>query len=222
MTVFNHFNDFLFWHSIGQYHIWLAADTHGVLVLVPNYPVLNIIVTTFILVCVAHEVHTITGQLVPIAIPADWKKSVRNVILFFLILVPIAIRDGMFWSATTHSPVLSDSAPASTFDSARSLPGTHSNDTRPFHWQSITRLNNYIRRDHALAHKDTHTHTRQLANWEMGCYLLSLQLSLSLISFVSRLNTSWPDRFQLNFPSLPPNCPTVSRVVETRERKRER
>lgn len=54
-------------------------------------------VTTYILVCVAHEVHTITGQLVPLAVPADWKKTLRNVILFFLALVPIAIHDGMFW-----------------------------------------------------------------------------------------------------------------------------
>ncbi|KAK4010994.1 N-acetylneuraminate 9-O-acetyltransferase [Daphnia magna] len=81
---------------IGQYHVWLAADTHGVLVLIPNYPVLNVMVTTYILVCVAHEVHTITGQLVPLAVPADWKKTLRNVILFFLALVPIAIHDGMF------------------------------------------------------------------------------------------------------------------------------
>jgi hypothetical protein len=48
------------------------------------------------LVCVAHEVHAITGQLVPLAVPADWKKTIRNVILFFLALVPIAIHDGMF------------------------------------------------------------------------------------------------------------------------------
>jgi hypothetical protein len=80
----------------GQYHIWLAADTHGVLVLIPNYPVLNVMVTTYILVCVAHEVHTITGQLVPLAVPSDWKKTIRNVFVFFLALVPIAIHDGMF------------------------------------------------------------------------------------------------------------------------------
>lgn len=82
--------------TLGQYHIWLAADTHGVLVLIPNYPVLNVMVTTYILVCVAHEVHVITGQLVSLAVPADWKKTLRNVILFFLALVPIAIHDGMF------------------------------------------------------------------------------------------------------------------------------
>lgn len=39
-----------------QYHIWLAADSHGVLVFVPGYPVLNVLITSFIFVCVAHEV----------------------------------------------------------------------------------------------------------------------------------------------------------------------
>ena len=81
---------------IGQYHIWLAADTHGVLVLVPNYPVLNIIVTSYILVCVAHEFHQITSRLVGFFVPSDWKRTLRNVIIFFLMLVPIAIHDGMF------------------------------------------------------------------------------------------------------------------------------
>ena len=79
----------------GQYHIWLAADTHGVLVLIPNYPILNVLATTFVLVCVAHEVHVITGQLVALAVPSDWKRALRNVILFFLALVPIAIHAGM-------------------------------------------------------------------------------------------------------------------------------
>ena len=80
---------------IGQYHIWLAADTHGVLVLIPNYPVLNVIVTSYILVCVAHEIHLITGQLAPLAVPSDWKRALRNVVLFFSALVPIAVHDGM-------------------------------------------------------------------------------------------------------------------------------
>lgn len=81
---------------IGQYHIWLAADTHGILVLVPNYPVLNVIVTSYILVCVAHEINHITCQLVPLAVPSDWKRSLRNFVLFFVSLVPIGIHDGMF------------------------------------------------------------------------------------------------------------------------------
>ncbi|XP_013788587.1 N-acetylneuraminate 9-O-acetyltransferase-like isoform X2 [Limulus polyphemus] len=81
---------------IAQYHIWLAADTHGVLVLVPSYPVLNVIITSFIFVCIAHEVHHITRILVKYAIPSDWRYLVRNVVIFFLILVPIGFHDGMF------------------------------------------------------------------------------------------------------------------------------
>ncbi|CAN8023545.1 unnamed protein product, partial [Ixodes persulcatus] len=81
---------------IAQYHIWLAADTHGVLVLVPGYPVLNVIVTSFIFVCISHEIHLLTGKLVVFAIPADWRYMVRNLSIFFLILIPIGIHDGMF------------------------------------------------------------------------------------------------------------------------------
>lgn len=81
---------------IAQYHIWLAADTHGVLVLVPGYPVLNVMVTSLVLVCVAHEVHMLTARLMPLAVPADWKYLVRNVVIFGLFLVPIGVHDGMF------------------------------------------------------------------------------------------------------------------------------
>lgn len=81
---------------IAQYHIWLAADTHGVLVLVPGYPVLNALITSFIFVCVAHEIHVLTDILVKYAVPADWKYLTRNVTIFFLLLVPIGIHDGMF------------------------------------------------------------------------------------------------------------------------------
>lgn len=81
---------------ISQYHIWLAADTHGVLVLVPGYPVLNVIITSFIFVCASHEVHRLTKVLLPFAVPGDWKLLLRNVILFLAILVPIGINDGMF------------------------------------------------------------------------------------------------------------------------------
>ncbi|XP_064465958.1 N-acetylneuraminate 9-O-acetyltransferase-like [Ornithodoros turicata] len=81
---------------IAQYHIWLAADTHGVLVLVPGYPVLNVIVTSFIFICISHEIHHLTGKLVVYAIPADWKYLVRNLAVFFLVLIPIGIHDGMF------------------------------------------------------------------------------------------------------------------------------
>uniref|UniRef100_A0AAY4E5C5 N-acetylneuraminate (7)9-O-acetyltransferase n=1 Tax=Denticeps clupeoides TaxID=299321 RepID=A0AAY4E5C5_9TELE len=56
---------------ICQYHIWLAADTKGILVLIPGSPSLNIIISTFIFVCVAHEISQITNDLAQVAIPKE-------------------------------------------------------------------------------------------------------------------------------------------------------
>lgn len=56
---------------ICQYHIWLAADTKGILVLIPGNPSLNILVSTFIFVCVAHEISLITNDLAQVIIPKD-------------------------------------------------------------------------------------------------------------------------------------------------------
>lgn len=56
---------------ICQYHIWLAADTKGILVLIPGNPSLNIMVSTFIFVCVAHEISLITNDLAQVIIPKD-------------------------------------------------------------------------------------------------------------------------------------------------------
>ncbi|CAG0898090.1 unnamed protein product, partial [Cyprideis torosa] len=79
-----------------QYHIFLAADTSGILVLIPSYPVLNMLVVTFIFVCAAHEVHAITTILTPYAVPQDWRAMLRNIVVFICILIPIGIHDGMF------------------------------------------------------------------------------------------------------------------------------
>lgn len=81
---------------ICQYHIWLAADRHGVLVLLPGFPNLNIIISSFIFICVSHEVHRLTQVLVPYAVPNDWKLALRNLIVFLVILIPIGRYDGMF------------------------------------------------------------------------------------------------------------------------------
>ncbi|XP_055704657.1 N-acetylneuraminate 9-O-acetyltransferase isoform X1 [Phlebotomus papatasi] len=81
---------------ICQYHIWLAADRHGVLVLIPGFPTLNVIITSFIFICVSHEVHRLTLVLLPYAVPSDWKLVVRNFVAFLIILIPIARYDGMF------------------------------------------------------------------------------------------------------------------------------
>ncbi|XP_014666297.1 PREDICTED: CAS1 domain-containing protein 1-like isoform X2 [Priapulus caudatus] len=80
---------------ISQYHIWLAADTHGVLVLIPSYPVLNVIVTSFVFVCVSHEISKLTVVLSNYAIPGSWKYLVRNAIIFTLVLIPVGFSHGM-------------------------------------------------------------------------------------------------------------------------------
>ncbi|XP_041986683.1 N-acetylneuraminate 9-O-acetyltransferase [Aricia agestis] len=79
-----------------QSHIWLAADTHGVLVLLPGAPVLNLLITSYIFICAAHEIHALTAVVLPYAVPDDWRLVLRNFAIFLAILVPIGIHDGMF------------------------------------------------------------------------------------------------------------------------------
>ncbi|XP_077291405.1 N-acetylneuraminate (7)9-O-acetyltransferase isoform X2 [Arctopsyche grandis] len=79
-----------------QHHIWLAADTHGVLVLIPDAPILNLMLTSFIFVCTAHEVRRLTLVLLPLAVPSDVRKCIRNFFIFVIILIPIGVHDGMF------------------------------------------------------------------------------------------------------------------------------
>jgi len=81
---------------VGQYHVWMGADGHGVLVLVPEYPVGNVLLTAFVFACTAHEMKKCTEVILPYAVPEDWKKAIRNLILFLLVLIPIGIHDGMF------------------------------------------------------------------------------------------------------------------------------
>lgn len=82
---------------ICQYHIWLAADRHGVLVLFPGFPNLNVIISSFIFICASHEVHRLTEVLLPYAVPTnDWKGALRNLLIFLIILIPIGRYDGMF------------------------------------------------------------------------------------------------------------------------------
>ncbi|KAM9163338.1 N-acetylneuraminate (7)9-O-acetyltransferase isoform 2-T2 [Pangshura tecta] len=65
---------------ICQYHIWLAADTKGILVLIPGNPMLNIIVSTFIFVCVAHEISQITNDLARMVVPKDNATLLRRLL----------------------------------------------------------------------------------------------------------------------------------------------
>ncbi|MED6257468.1 N-acetylneuraminate 9-O-acetyltransferase [Ataeniobius toweri] len=83
---------------ICQYHIWLAADTKGILVLIPGSPTLNILVSTFIFVCVAHEVSLITNDLAQVVIPKDSMALLRRlgaVAVFSLILLLLSSGNGL-------------------------------------------------------------------------------------------------------------------------------
>lgn len=81
---------------ICQCHIWLAADHHGVLVLLPGFPTLNVLITSFIFICASHEIHRLTTLLLPYVVPNDLKTTLRNFVLFLVILIPIGRYDGMF------------------------------------------------------------------------------------------------------------------------------
>ncbi|PIO26761.1 hypothetical protein AB205_0182360 [Aquarana catesbeiana] len=76
---------------ICQYHIWLAADTKGILVLIPGNPVLNIIISTFIFVCAAHEISHITNDLAQICVPKEssalFKRLLCITAFFFTLLI---------------------------------------------------------------------------------------------------------------------------------------
>ncbi|KAM4706036.1 N-acetylneuraminate (7)9-O-acetyltransferase isoform 3-T3 [Rhinophrynus dorsalis] len=81
---------------ICQYHIWLAADTKGILVLIPGNPMLNIIVSTFIFVCVAHEISHITNDLAQIVVPKDKAALMKRLLciagFFFVLLILSALQ----------------------------------------------------------------------------------------------------------------------------------
>ncbi|KAH9498330.1 N-acetylneuraminate 9-O-acetyltransferase [Bulinus truncatus] len=80
---------------ICQYHIWMAADTHGVLVLIPSYPVLNVVITSFIFIVISHEISSITNTLCNYAVPQDIKVLLRNITVFVAILLPLCYFNGL-------------------------------------------------------------------------------------------------------------------------------
>ena len=85
---------------VAQYHIWLAADTHGLLVLLPGYPVMNVILSSFIVVCAAHEIHDVTARLLPRLVPHDFRRMLCNVAVMVAVAVPLRL-------ARTPSPTFS-------------------------------------------------------------------------------------------------------------------
>ncbi|KAM7442313.1 N-acetylneuraminate 9-O-acetyltransferase [Porites harrisoni] len=83
---------------ISQYHIWLAHDTKGILVLIPSQPFLNVVLSTFVFVCVSHEIHKVSGVLANALITKDIKTMMRRVLFFIFMLIII------WWHKTHHDP----------------------------------------------------------------------------------------------------------------------
>ena len=80
------------------YHIWLAHDTKGILVLIPSQPFLNVVLSTFVFVCVSHEIHKVSGVLANALITKDIKTMMRRVLFFIFMLIII------WWHKTHHDP----------------------------------------------------------------------------------------------------------------------
>ncbi|XP_030644995.1 N-acetylneuraminate (7)9-O-acetyltransferase [Chanos chanos] len=76
---------------ICQYHIWLAADTKGILVLIPGNPSLNITISSFIFVCVAHEISQITNDLAQVAIPKETAPLLKRLLAAAVFLVVVLV-----------------------------------------------------------------------------------------------------------------------------------
>lgn len=79
--------------SLCQYHIWLAAGTYGILVLVPSYPTLNLVITSLIFITASHKLNNIISHLLPYCAQTDdWRAIVRNMILFVMVVAPVSLR----------------------------------------------------------------------------------------------------------------------------------
>ena len=77
-----------------SFHILLAADSNGLLVLLPGQPVLNMLLTTFIFLCISHELNLITSVLSTYVVPNNWRLCLRNFCSFLILMMPIAIKYG--------------------------------------------------------------------------------------------------------------------------------
>ena len=77
----------LFQLFIAQYHIWLANDTHGILVLLPGHPLLNFLLTTTVFVLIAQDVRDVTVQLQKILVPKDRTALLKVIFIGFIVFV---------------------------------------------------------------------------------------------------------------------------------------
>lgn len=106
-------------------HVLLAADRHGLLVLLPGKPLLNLLLVAFVCVCAAHEMRAASDLLVAYIVPSlspqeasasphaaaaegalTQQRSSRvrtlcgtflvGVVLLFVLVAPLAYRNGAF------------------------------------------------------------------------------------------------------------------------------
>jgi len=80
---------------IGQYHIWLSNDGFGVHVLIPGFPTLNALVTTFTFVCMIHEVKQLCSTLSELLVTKDVRVMLRRLLIFIILMVIV-------WWHKTH------------------------------------------------------------------------------------------------------------------------
>eukprot|EP00274_Cyanoptyche_gloeocystis_P000227 CAMPEP_0196663172 /NCGR_PEP_ID=MMETSP1086-20130531/51776_1 /TAXON_ID=77921 /ORGANISM="Cyanoptyche gloeocystis , Strain SAG4.97" /LENGTH=323 /DNA_ID=CAMNT_0041998885 /DNA_START=62 /DNA_END=1029 /DNA_ORIENTATION=- len=70
-----------------QHHIWLSSNAKTVLVMLPDYPELNFLLTSAIFVFVAWKIRHLTEQLCFLVLPNDTKIAVRYLNVFGFALV---------------------------------------------------------------------------------------------------------------------------------------
>ncbi|KAB7494946.1 CAS1 domain-containing protein 1, partial [Armadillidium nasatum] len=77
---------------ICQYHIFLAGNTKGSLILIPwGHPALNYVIVTSIFVWVSQEVHNMTSDLVYLMTPKDNKKIFINLVAMALVFCSLSL-----------------------------------------------------------------------------------------------------------------------------------
>lgn len=64
--------------------------------MVPNYPIANVAITSFIFIFAAHELHVTTARLTVFLVPSDWKDLLRNVLIFVAFMIVVALYSGAF------------------------------------------------------------------------------------------------------------------------------
>ncbi|XP_065051911.1 N-acetylneuraminate 9-O-acetyltransferase-like [Rhopilema esculentum] len=74
---------------VAQYHIWLASDSQGLLVFIPNYSIVNALLTTFVFLCVVMELRNISETLSDALVTKDVRIMLRRLVIFILMLMII-------------------------------------------------------------------------------------------------------------------------------------